>query len=104
MYQYNPNSQNDYQYVPNNEGFSTPQPQQGQSQELSFQQFEYSQNNNNTLTSNAPSTDNYQHSYSAGTRGHDLPNGVTWKSVKRAFSTGGFDDEPPLLEGIFISR
>jgi hypothetical protein len=47
MYQYNPNMQNTYQYVPNNEGISTSQQpqQQGQSEELSFQQFEYSQKN-----------------------------------------------------------
>ena len=29
----------------------------------------------------------------------DMSEGVTWESVKLAFSTGGYPDEPPLLEG-----
>jgi hypothetical protein len=58
-----------------------------QQNDLNFQNFSYSQ-------SYAPQ----EFDASIPTR-HDLPYGVTWESVKRAFSTGGFDNEPPLLEG-----
>jgi hypothetical protein len=27
---------------------------------------------------------------------------LSWSHIKRAFSTGGYDDEPPLLEGISV--
>ena len=80
-----------------------PQSQQGQSEGLSFQQFEYSHNNAD-MANNLPNNE-YQDTYSSGTIGskkHDLPDTVTWESVKRAFSTGGYPDEPPLLEGILI--
>ncbi|KAI8892741.1 hypothetical protein BC833DRAFT_610781, partial [Globomyces pollinis-pini] len=64
--------------------------QQQQQLDLNFQQFQYGQNNDyNQFDPPVPS--------------HDIPEAVSWKSIQRAFSTGGFDNEPPLLEELGIN-
>lgn len=67
-------------------------PVQGQDS-LNFQSFDYQDN-----------TTNFQHQNTGG--GYEsygnVENQVSWASVKRAFSAGSYDNEPPLLEGIDV--
>ena len=113
-----------YQQVPNNNNNINGDPYggfnaggNGGGEQLSFQQFDYQQpassnpyggGVNSGSTPAAAGGGGYGfNGADAGVGGgpsrrHDLPNGVTWASIKRAFSTGGFDDEPPLLEGMLL--
>jgi hypothetical protein len=65
---------------------------QPQQPDMNFQQFNYEQKYTEAY--------NYDQTLDQTNLRHDLPFGVTWESIKRAFSTGGFDNEPPLMEGI----
>ena len=65
------------------------------SNELNFQQFSYG----NQQDYSQPPPQFNPSSSSGGALRNDLGEGVTWASIKRAFSTGGYDNEPPLLEG-----
>ncbi|KAJ2990828.1 hypothetical protein HDV02_004126, partial [Globomyces sp. JEL0801] len=62
--------------------------QQQQQLDLNFQQFQYGQDYNQ---------------FDPPVPSHDIPEAVSWKSIQRAFSTGGFDNEPPLLEELGIN-
>lgn len=113
-----------YQQVPNNNNNINGDPYGGFNsggggggEQLSFQQFDYQQPassnpygggvNSGSAPAAAGGGGYGFNGADAGVGGghprrHDLPNGVTWASIKRAFSTGGFDDEPPLLEGMLL--
>lgn len=55
--------------------------------DLNFQQFNYNQQPQ-------------QEYYPPQQQTYQPPVEVGWESIKRAFSTGGYDNEPPLLEGL----
>jgi hypothetical protein len=62
-------------------------------QDLNFQQFNYQ--DYGQPQSGGPGYE------IPGIKTNNIPTHVTFESIKIAFSTGGFDNEPPLLEGIF---
>lgn len=64
-----------------------------QTNDLNFQQFSYGSDYGQQGMAAAPSYD------ASATMRPQIPTEVTFESIKRAFSTGGFDNEPPLLEG-----
>ncbi|KAJ3252927.1 hypothetical protein HK103_001073 [Boothiomyces macroporosus] len=68
-----------------------------QQDEMSFQQFDYQQYGYQQQEYQQQDY-NYQYDYQ-----QDVPTQVSWESIKRAFSTGGFNNEPPLLEELGIN-
>ena len=62
-------------------------------QDLNFEQFNYSQD----YSQYQPQTDY------VSTPLQEYPQEVTWQSIKRAFSTGGYPDEEPLLQELGIN-
>ncbi|KAJ1328843.1 hypothetical protein BSLG_009887 [Batrachochytrium salamandrivorans] len=76
-------------------------------EELSFQQFTYGDGSSQGFSGGAGSSVGQQSggfyndsTYSASQASFraDMSGGVTWQTIRSAFSTGGFPDEPPLLQ------
>eukprot|EP00842_Homolaphlyctis_polyrhiza_P006153 jgi/Hompol1/6539/HPOL_005011-RA len=77
---------------------------------LSFQQFSYGDTSGRGYAAsssvNPYSTGSFEQPYGTqfgAAQGIDMSNGVTWQSIRAAFSTGGLADEPPLLEELGIN-
>ncbi|KAJ1328813.1 hypothetical protein BSLG_009900 [Batrachochytrium salamandrivorans] len=80
-------------------------------EELSFQQFTYGDGSSQGFSGGAGSSVGQQSggfyndsTYSASQASFraDMSGGVTWQTIRSAFSTGGFPDEPPLLQGLTV--
>ncbi|TPX69232.1 hypothetical protein SpCBS45565_g02491 [Spizellomyces sp. 'palustris'] len=67
---------------------------------LEFQQFSYAEK---TSTQGNVGTSNYAQAYPPSTYAYQQTGEVTWASIRAAFTTGGFADEPPLLEELGIN-
>lgn len=66
---------------------------------LNFQTFDY-QDSTPATAGYAQNTGGYTQNTGYDNNYDNFSNNqVSWASVKRAFSAGGYDDEPPLLEG-----
>ncbi|KAI8923177.1 hypothetical protein BC831DRAFT_472492 [Entophlyctis helioformis] len=83
-------------------------------EDLSFQQFSYGDSTGQgyaggSVGGGAIGSGGSGFSYDANYSGSnaslrvDMSSGVTWQTIRAAFSTGGFADEPPLLEELGIN-